>query len=187
MSFQIHTPDSAPDSAKETLQSIKDRYGFIPNLAGVFAESPGAFKGLLGLLQANDDESLTLEPLERQIVQLAVATENRCDYCVAAHSMLAHSMGLDRDQIDRIQNQRPLGNDRHEVLRVFATDVVESRGWVDQENLDAFLATGFTKGQVLEILLAVALKTLTNYANHITKPAVNAQFEEFLPRWADAA
>lgn len=187
MSFEVHTPESAPDSSKETLQSIKDRYGFVPNLAGVFAESPGAFKGLLGLLQANDDESLTLVPLERQIVQLAVATENRCDYCVAAHSMLAHNMGLDRAQIERIQNQDSLSDDRFEVLRVFATDVVESRGSVDQENLEAFLAAGFTNGQVLEILLAVALKTLTNYANHIARPAVNAEFEEFLPRWADAA
>lgn len=187
MSFQVHTPKTAPESAKDTLKAIEDRYGFIPNLAGVFAESPGAFKGLLSALQAYDDEALTLEPLERQVVQIAVAVENRCHYCVAAHSMLANSMGLSVDQIERLQQQEPLTDDRLEALRLFTTMIVANRGWVEQGESDRFLAAGFTNGQVLEILQGVALKTLTNYANHVAKPEVNTQFSTFLPDWKDAA
>lgn len=187
MNFQLHTSESAPDGAKATLLAIEQRYGFIPNLAAVFAESPGAFQGLLGLIMAFDDDALTLEPLERQIVLLAAAVENRCDYCTAAHSMLASNMGVERDQIDRLQTQSSLADARLEALRLFTTDLVNSRGHIDPANLDAFLVSGFTNAQVFEVLLGIALKTLTNYANHIARPPVNAQFREFLPNWDQAA
>jgi hypothetical protein len=65
MNFPIHTIDTAPTDSQPALQAIEERYGFIPNLAAVFAESPGAFNALLGALKAYDDESLTLSPLER--------------------------------------------------------------------------------------------------------------------------
>jgi uncharacterized peroxidase-related enzyme len=187
MTFQVHTTKSAPQASRETLNAIQERYGFIPNLAGVFAESPGAFKGLLGAIQSFDDEALTLTPLERQVVLLAVAVENRCDYCTAAHGLLAHNLGLERDQIHRMHSQQTLADVGLEAVREFTTRIVRNRGWVEQEHVNDFLEAGFTNAQVLEILLGVSLKTLTNYANHITKPAVNAQFRDFLPNWEDAA
>lgn len=187
MTFQLHTTETAPEGAKTTLQAIEQRYGFIPNLAAVFAESPGALQGLLGLITAFDDDALTLEPLERQIVLLAAAIENRCDYCTAAHSMLVSNMGVDRDQIDRLQTQSSLADVRLEALRSFTTDLVKSRGHIDPAILDAFIDAGFTNAQVFEVLLGIALKTLTNYANHIARPPVNAQFREFLPNWEQAA
>lgn len=187
MTFPIHTEQTAAEESRETLASIRERYGFIPNLAGAFAESPGAFKGLLSALQSYDDESLTLSPLERQVVQLAVAVENRCDYCAAAHSMLANSLGLDRSEIDRLHAQEALSDSKLESLRSFASQVVATRGWVSDADTRAFLDAGFTRGQVYEVLLGVAIKTLTNYANHVAKPEVNQQFREFLPKWSKAA
>lgn len=187
MSFQVHTPDTAPRAARDTLGAIEERYGFIPNLAGVFAESPATFKALLDALQAYDSDELTLTPLERQVVQIAVAVENRCDYCTAAHSMLANTMGLSREQIVSLQRQEALADERLEALRSYTTSIVAKRGWVDEDETESFLAAGFTNAQVFEILQGVAVKTLTNYANHIAKPEVNAQFREFLPNWADAA
>lgn len=187
MSFQIHTPDTSPEDSKETLAAIETRYGFIPNLAGVFAESPGALRGLLGAIAAFDAESLSLTPAERQVVLISASAENRCDYCTAAHSMLASSLGIGRDQIDRLQQQLPVDDRRLEALRSFVTAVVRCRGSVDSVALSRFLEAGFTRAQVLEVLLGVALKTLTNYANHIARPDVNSQFSEFLPDWQDAA
>lgn len=187
MTFQVHTPETAPEGARETLQAIEQRYGFIPNLAGVFAASPGAFKGLLSALQANDDDALTLLPLDRQVVQIAVSVENRCDYCTAAHSMLASSLGLSKEQVVRLQRQQELDDPRLEALRSFATATVRQRGLIDDATLERFLSAGFTEDQVLEVILGVALKTLTNYANHVARPDVNSQFSEFLPTWESAA
>lgn len=187
MTFSVHTIDTAPIDSQPALQAIEERYGFIPNLAAVFAESPGAFNALLGALKAYDDESLTLTPVERQVVLLSVSVENRCDYCTAAHSMLAHSLGLDREDIDALQQGREISDPNLEALRRFAQDLVVGRGIVDESAITSFFNGGFTKAQVFEVILGVSLKTLTNYANHVASPPVNEQFKAFLPEWDAAA
>ncbi|MCI0518442.1 MAG: carboxymuconolactone decarboxylase family protein [Woeseiaceae bacterium] len=187
MEFQVHSENTAPSASQETLARIVERYGFIPNLAGVFAESPGAFNGLLGAMTAYDAPDITLSMLERQVVLLAVSAKNRCEYCTAAHSMLASMNGLDRAGVNSLQQGRPLGDKKLEALRTFAEKLVEKRGWVPKAEVDEFIATGFTKAQVLEVVFGVALKTLTNYANHIANPPVNEQFAAFLPKWSNAA
>lgn len=187
MKFQVHTLDSAPAGAKETLRKLVQGYGFVPNLAGALAESPATLAGLVGFMGAFEAKDMTLTALERQIVLLAVSVGNRCDYCTAAHGMLAGMNGLDRAEIENLQQGRPLAEPRHEALRRFAAAVSEKRGCVSDFALEDFVAAGFTKAQVLEVIFGVALKTLTNYANHVAKPPVNAQFAAFLPRWTKAA
>ena len=187
MKFQVHTVDSAPTGARETLGKLVQGYGFLPNLAGAIAESPATLSGLVGIMGAFDAPEMTLAPIERQVVLLAVSARNRCEYCTAAHSMLANMNGLDRAEIEKIQQGRPLADSRLQALRRIAEALVEKRGWVSDADLADFAAAGFTKGQVLEVVFGVALKTLTNYANHVAKPPVNAQFAAFVPNWAKAA
>ncbi len=187
MTFQIHTPETAPAEARETLGAIARNYGFVPNLAAAVAESPATLDGLLGFMSAYDAPAMTLSPVERQVVLVAVSVANKCEYCTAAHSMLAGKAGLARPEIDNLQEGRPLSDPRLEALRRFVETVVAERGLVSEAGLEVFFAAGFTKAQVLEVVFGVALKTLTNYANHIAKPPVNQQFAAFLPRWAEAA
>ena len=187
MSFTVHTVESAPAGSREALEAIQSRYGFLPNLAATVAESPGALRGLFASIEAYDDPALTLTPLERQVVLIATSVENRCDFCVAAHSMLADSLGLERAQIARLQAGQALADERLEALRAFTTEVVRQRGWIEPAAVDRLLAAGFERGQVFEILLGVALKTLTNYINHIAGTEVNPQFADFAPNRASAA
>jgi uncharacterized peroxidase-related enzyme len=187
MPFPIHTLETAPAGARETLDRLTRNYGFLPNLAGVVAESPATLNGLFGFMGAYDAKEMTLTPLERQIVLLAVSTKNKCEYCTAAHSMLAQVNGLDGTDVVHLQQGRPLGDTRLEALRRFAETVVEKRGWVGESEVGTFIAAGFTRAQVFEVVFGVALKTLTNYINHIAKPPVNEQFAAFVPTWADAA
>ena len=187
MSFTVHTVESAPAASRPALEAIQSRYGFLPNLAATVADSPGALNGLLASIQAYDDPALTLTPLERQVVLIATSVENRCDFCIAAHSMLANSLGLERAQIDRLQERQTLADARLEALRVFTGEIVAQRGWIEPAAAERFLAAGFERGQVFEVVLGVALKTFTNYINHIAGTEVNAQFADFAPGRASAA
>lgn len=187
MSFPIHTVETSPTGARETLKKVAQNYGFLPNLAAAFAESPATLSGLFGFMGAYDADDMTLTKLERQVVLLTASVANKCEYCAAAHGMLANMNGLDRSEVDNLQQGRPLGNARIEALRRFAEAIVDKRGWASDADLGRFFAAGFSKAQVFEVVFGVALKTLTNYANHIARPPVNRQFAEFLPKWADAA
>jgi len=187
MPFATHSLDSAPLPSREALGKLVQNYGFLPNLAGKFAESPAALNGLLGFMGAFESKDMTLTALERQVVLLTVSAWNECVYCAAAHSMMANMSGLERGQIDNLHRGKPLADVRLEALRRFVETVLERKGWADEADVRLFLDAGFTKAQVFEVLFGIALKTFTNYANHITKPEVNAQFAGFLPTWAKAA
>ncbi|MEW6130093.1 MAG: carboxymuconolactone decarboxylase family protein [Acidobacteriota bacterium] len=186
MIFQIHDLNTAPAGSRETLSMIAQNYGFLPNLAGVFAESPAVLRGLLGTISAFDAKEMTLSPIERQVVLLAVSVKNRCEYCTAAHSMLTNKLGIDRNEIENLQQGRRLTDQRLEILRHFAEEILDRRGLVTDSELELFLNSGFTKAQILEVIFGIAIKTLTNYANHIANPPVNEQFAGFQPNWANA-
>lgn len=181
MQFPIHDLKTAPEQSRPVLEAIIKNYGFLPNLAGGFATSPAVLGALLGLISAFDNDSMTLSPLERQVVLLSASAQNECEYCMAAHGMLAHNAGLDTEDVRAAQQRQHISDDRLEALRRFAGCVVEMRGWVPDVEIDSFMSAGFTQAQVLEVVLGVALKTLTNYVNHIVKPAVNPQFAKFAP------
>lgn len=183
MPFPIHTIETAPERSKESLAKFVQNFGFLPNIAGAFAESPASLNGLLVFMSAFGAEEMTLSPVERQIVLLAASALSKCEYCTAAHSTIANSRGVSRAEIENLQGGRPLVDSKLESLRCFVEIIVEQRGWASDADLEMFFAAGFTKAQVFEVIFGVALKTLTNYANHIAKPPVNEQFAAFIPEW----
>lgn len=185
MLFTIHNPSTAPEGSRETLEKMMQSYGFLPNLAGVLAESPSALKGYLAVNGVFDSVDTTLSQLERQIVLLAVSVANRCEYCAAAHGMLATMLGLPRNEVDKLHQGQPLSDARLEQLRRFVETVVNQRGRLADSELEDFIKAGFSQAQILEVILGVAVKTLTNYAHHIARPPLNEQFAGFCPAWAD--
>lgn len=185
--FTVHTASSAPEGARNALTMIEQKYGFIPNLAGVIANSPATLNAFMGLMGAFDSPAFSLTPLDRQIVLLAVSSANRCKYCAAAHGMIAHKLGLDRADIENIQLSQSVPNRRQEALRSLAAALVEKRGRLDEADVGRFVDAGYAKEQILEVIVGVALKTLTNYANHLAQPAINEMFAAYRPNWLKAA
>jgi uncharacterized peroxidase-related enzyme len=173
--FVVHTPATAPAGSRAQLEDVERAYGFIPNLYGVFAESPTVLKAV-GLMRGAFEEG-TLSPLEQQLVMLAVSVKNACAFCVAAHStVLARGFKLEHHDIDALRSGGALSNARLDVLAHFTRQVVAKRGWLPQIEVDEFLAAGFSQAQVLEVLLGVSMKTLHNYVDHIADTPLNDQF-----------
>lgn len=164
-SFAIHTIDTAPAAAKPILEATNKGWGFVPNLFGVLAEAPAALAGATQLLELAGQTSFT--PAEQQIVFLAVNFDNECTYCMAGHSVMAKNAGVPADVIDALREGRPLADARLEALRQYTSRVVLERGRVGDAAVEAFIAAGFTRQQVLEIVLIVATKVMSNYTNHV--------------------
>lgn len=182
--FTIHTLDSAPAAAKPTLQAAARKFGFLPNLLGELAAAPAAVEAYVTLGRLLEQTSFG--PLEQQLLLTTVSVANGCQYCVAAHSAGLRMSGMEQDQIDAVRHGRTLADSRLEGLRSFATAVVEGRGRVSDDDLQAFFDAGYRPEQVLEVLVAVAMKTLSNYANHIAETPLDDQFKDFAWEPADA-
>ncbi len=175
MKFEIHTLQTAPEASKATLADVEKAYKFIPNLMGTLAESPlavSAYFQLSGLIQ--NKSSLT--PLEQQVVMLAVSFENGCDYCMAAHSAGAAMAQTPSATIQALRDGKPPADAKTAALVAFTHAVVQQRGWVKEEALNAFVAAGYNRAQVLEVIVISALKTISNYTNHLAHPPLDAAF-----------
>ncbi len=175
MKFEIHTLQTAPEASKPVLADVEKAYKFIPNLYGALAESPlalSAYHQLSGLIQSKS----SLTPQEQQVVMLAVSFENGCDYCMAAHSAMAAMAKTPPATIQALRDGNPPADAKTAALVTFARAVVQQRGWMEEEQLNAFRSAGYTEVQVLDILAIAALKTISNYTNHLATTPLDAAF-----------
>jgi len=173
--FQIHTPESAPERSRASLASIEKRLGFVPNLYGTFADSPAVLDGYLGLADAFGKSAF--DATERQVILLTVSFENGCDYCMAAHSTVAGMEGVSAEVIEAVRDGMPVGDARLDALARFTRSLVQERGWASPDELHAFLSAGFTKAQAMEVVLGIGLKTISNYVNHLGATPVDDAFQ----------
>ncbi len=172
--FKVHTIDTAPAESVPFLQDAQQSMGFVPNLIGVLAESPATVEGYLTLMSIFEKSSLT--PVEQQVAILTISRINECDYCIAAHSMVASMQKVPANVIQAIRNDKPIADEKLEALRTFATTVIEKRGWLSDYDNAAFRSAGYSQAQVLEVVLAASLKTLSNYANHLAETPLDDAF-----------
>lgn len=171
---RIHTPssiESSPAAAQPLLQAVKQQLGVAPNLFRVIANSPAALEGYVGLNGALGKG--LLEARTRERIALAVAELNGCDYCLSAHTYLGKNVAR-LDDAEMAANREGGSKDAMADAAVrFATKVVRERGHVTAEDVKAVQAAGYSEGQVIELILHVALNTLTNYVNEVVKTEID--------------
>jgi len=88
-------------------------------------------------------------------------------------------MNVDDAITDALRNETRLPTDRLEALRDFTLAVVRGRGDVDDSIATAFLEAGFTKRQILEVVLGTAQKVMSNYTNHLANTPIDKPFQKF--------
>lgn len=166
--FTQHSVESAPDSSKYILKGVEEQFGFIPILFKYTSESPTTLKTLTVLMDLISETSFS--PAEQQIAALAVSVENDCINCMAGHCYLAKIQNADEQTLNVLYNKldETINNQRDRALVKFVKSVVKNRGRQPKEDVEEFIAAGFTKEQVFEVMLIVGYKTLTNYTNHLT-------------------
>ena len=181
--FTLHTEDTAPEAARSMLAEAQKKNGMIPGLYAVMAEAPGLLEAYLKLGDLFAHSSFDKD--EITVVWQTINVEHACHYCVPAHTAIAKSMNVSDDISEALRNETPLPNERLEALRTFTLSVVRNRGNVDDKAVQAFLNAGFDKRQILEVVLGVAQKVMSNYTNHLANTPVDKPFQKF--GWQKAA
>ncbi|MES2933187.1 MAG: carboxymuconolactone decarboxylase family protein [Pseudomonadota bacterium] len=166
--FISYTLDNAPEASKSKLAEVAKAWSFVPKLHGNLAESPlalTAYDTLFGLVAMQS----TLTPIEQQVAYQAINVFHQCEYCTAGHTYLSRSVKMDEATIAALRTGTLIADAKLQALHTFTQAVVRERGFVSDAGVDAFIAAGFTKAQVLEVVTIVATKTISNYTNHLTK------------------
>lgn len=174
----LQTIDSAAAEAKPRLEAAEKANGFIPNLLRVLANSPQALQTYQEVGKINGATSLS--PVEIEVIQITAATDNGCDFCVAGHSKIAKAkLKMDDTTVENLQHKRPLSDAKLKALQDFTLAVINRRGKVSDEELNAFRQAGYGDQQILEVILGVSLATLCNYANNLAGVEINAELQPF--------
>lgn len=180
LSLPLLTLESASPEARAMLEKANAQIGFVPNMYAGMAQAPGA----LATYQdgyARFRQGSGFNPVEQEVVFLVISVANGCDYCTAAHSMIADKVDkMPAAVLRALRANEPLPDPKLAALARFTRHLFETRGRPSAAQLADFVAAGYTERQVLEIVLALAVKTISNYTNHLFHTAVDRAFHAYM-------
>lgn len=169
------TPDNAPERSRPVLANIQKSIGFLPNLMAAFAHSPTVLEGYLAMDAVWEKGTFTAR--ERQLIFLAASVENGCRYCSAAHASVAKGpLHVAPEVVAAIRNRVTVPDSKVDALVRLTREIVRERGHVHPATVQAFIEAGYRQDQVAELLIGVALKTVSNYFDAISPAEPDAAF-----------
>ena len=175
MTFPSHDQDSAPEASKPLLEQSQKAFGRLPGLHKVLAESPQAYEGYQVLHKLFTETDFDAEELT--VVWQAINVENECHYCVPAHTGIAKMMKVSDEISDALRNETALPAPKLEALRTFTVQMFRQRGNVSDDQMKAFFDAGYGHRAVLDVILGMAQKTISNYVNHVAQTPVDDVFK----------
>ena len=179
------TIETAAGKAKALLEAAKKKLGFVPNMYGAMANEPALFEAYATTYDAFRAEA-GFTPVEQEVIFLAISRANGCDYCMAAHSFVADKLSKVSTEItDAIRDGRPLPDAKLGALATFTAIMVTSRGRPTDADVSAFRTAGYSERNILGVILAISVKTLSNYSNHVFHTPVDEVFSA--REWSAAA
>ncbi|MDD2932841.1 MAG: carboxymuconolactone decarboxylase family protein [Methylotenera sp.] len=176
LTLPLQTIENGSPKAKDVLDKALKQVGFIPNMYGFMVNSPALLDTyLFGYNQFRTESGFT--PVEQEVVFLTISRENGCHYCVSAHSVIADAFSkVPAEVTDAIRNGTEIPDIKLKALNHFTKELLNTRGRPCKTEVAAFIATGYTEAHVLSILLAISVKVLSNYANHLFETPLDDMF-----------
>ncbi len=175
--FTDHTIESAPPASRRSMTATRNHLGYLPAATARWAASPQLLDGfgrLSGLF-----ESCTLDPVAREVMVMTIATRNGCHLCVAMHTARLTALRAGPDLISALRSAGPVADERLEAIRAFTLRLLDTAGQVGDEAMRAFLASGYTRQNALEVVLGIGTYTMSTLANRLTGAPVDEQLSAF--------
>jgi len=176
--LKVHTRETAPDASQPLLDNSVKAFGSIPSLHGILAESPQLLEAYQMLHKLFQETSFNKEELT--VVWQTINVEHECHYCVPAHAAIASMMKVDESLTAALRNREPLSDPKLQALHDMTLSILQNRGRVDEQQVQAFYAAGYGPRQLLEIILGLSQKVISNYVNHLGDTPLDERFAKFI-------
>ena len=160
----VPTIDQVSENNQEIFSSLKKKLGFVPNLYAYFGHSETALGDYLQFQQRKS----TLRAKDIEVINLVTSEYNGCTYCQAAHTAIGKLIGFSDEQILEIRSGRATFDERLDALAQFTLAVVSNHGQVSEEAREEFFATGYTQTTLVDVVVAIGTKIISNYLHNIT-------------------
>jgi uncharacterized peroxidase-related enzyme len=169
VTFAVPTREQVSENNQAIFDHMKSAFGVVPNLYATFALNDTALGDYLAL----QNRKSTLSAKEREIINLVVSQVNDCKYCVPAHTMLAKMNGFNDEQILEIRRVQISFNDKYAALAKFVKETTVNRGRPSENAYDTFFEAGYTKANLVDVMMIIGDKIISNYLHNITQIPVD--------------
>ncbi len=167
--FNVPTKDEVSESNQAIFDNLNKALGFVPNIYAAMAHSKTALGDYLQF--SNSKTSLTAE--EKEVVDLAISQVNGCRYCQSAHTAISKMKGLKDDQILELRQGKASWNSKLNALAIISKEIAETKGKVSESTKEAFYNAGYTKENLVDLVIAVGIITVTNTFHNLTDVAID--------------
>lgn len=167
--FTVPTREEVSTTNQAIFDKLKGGLGFVPNLYATYAYSDTALENYLAFSGAKT----SLSNKEKEVVNLAVSQVNDCLYCLSAHTAIAKSNGFTEEQILELRSGAASFDSKLDALAKLAKNATETRGKTDASIVDNFLAAGYDKANLIDVLVLVGEKTISNYIHNTTQVPID--------------
>ena len=175
--FIKHTIESAPEASKANLEYGQKKYGMLPNLFRYMSGAPATLDAYINLSKIFGDTSFSVG--EQHLIMLAVSVVNKCDYCIAAHTRASKANGMSSTILNAVRKEKEVPDSRLAALVKITQKITVTRGNIEAEDLTSFYEQGFSPENVMELIVGISIKTISNYINHITENIINDELQPF--------
>ena len=176
--FEKFDESNAPAEAVPLIEKSKAAFGRLPGLHAVMAGAPALLDGYQVLHRLFAEET-SFDADEKTVVWQTINVAHECHSCVPAHTGIAKAMKVSDEISNALRDETPLPSAKLEALRSFTLAMLESRGRPSDAQMQAFLDAGYNQRHVLEIILGLAQKVMSNYTNHIAETPVDEGMKKF--------
>jgi AhpD family alkylhydroperoxidase len=167
--INVPTRDQVSPANQEIFDNLKKALGTVPNLYATLAHSEHALGNYLAFQNAKS----SITGKAREVVNLVVSQVNNCEYCLAAHTVIGKAHGLTDAQILEIRSGRASFDPKLDALARLVRNVATERGHADPALVDEFLAAGWTKANLVDAIVVIGDKTVTNYLHGTTRVPID--------------
>jgi len=175
--FPSHDLETAPEASKPLLENSQKAFGRLPGLHKVMSESPQVLEGYQVLHKLFTETAFDSD--EMTVVWQTINVEHECHYCVPAHTGIAKRMKVSDDIINALRDETPLPSSKLEALRTFTLAMLRGRGNVTDAEMAAFFEAGYGHQAVLDVILGLAQKVMSNYINHVAETPLDEPVKPF--------
>lgn len=162
--FTIPTRGEVSENNQAIFDNLQKGLGFVPNLYAYYAKNETALGDYLAL----QNRKSTLRTKEREVINLVTSQINGCRYCQSAHTVLGKMNGFTDEQIIELRKGSASFDPKLDALAKFTASVVENRGKATEESKEAFFAAGYTESNLIDVIIAVGDKVISNYIHNLT-------------------
>jgi uncharacterized peroxidase-related enzyme len=167
--FNVPKREEVSAKNQAIFDNLEKQVGFVPNLYASYAYSENGLKNYMDFSSG----ASSLKAKEKEVINLAVSQVNNCEYCLAAHTAIGKMNGFNEEQIIELRQGKATFDIKLDALAKLAKNTTENRGKTDADVLEHFFNAGWTKENLIDTMLIVGDKTISNYINNTVKTPID--------------